>query len=51
MRFRIIPALTISRIETLSEPNMIAFGAVAAGSMKANEADIVAGIIKIRGFN
>ena len=45
-----IPILTISIILTLPLPNIIAFGGVATGIIKAQDADRVAGIINNRGF-
>ena len=43
------PDLIISPIPTLFDPNMMAFGAVAAGNIKAQLAARVAGIIRERG--
>ena len=39
-------SITLSRFV----PNIMAFGAVAAGNMKANDAAMVAGSIKSKGF-
>lgn len=50
MRFNKIPDLTISDIFILPLPNTIAFGGVATGIIKAQDADIVAGIIMRSGF-
>ena len=45
-----MPAFIISCIRTSPVPNTMALGGVATGSMKAHEADRVAGIISKRGF-
>ena len=50
MMFRIKPVLAISIILRRPVPNIIAFGGVATGNMKAIEADKVAGSINRRGF-
>jgi hypothetical protein len=42
--------LTISKTFKCPDENTIALGGVATGSMKANDAAMVAGIIKYRGF-
>ena len=44
-----MPVVAICRTVILFVPNMMAFGGVATGSMKAHEAAIVAGIIRSRG--
>ena len=46
----IIPAFIISIILILPLPKTTAFGGVATGIIKANEADSVAGIININGL-
>ena len=45
------PPRIISRIVSLSEPKTIVFGGVAAGSMKAKDAEIVTGKRIISGCN
>ena len=50
IRFSIKPTLTISPILTLPDEKIMALGGVATGSIKAIDADMVAGIIKRRGF-
>ena len=47
----IIPSLAIWLIDIFSEPYTIAFGAVATGNIKAQEALMVAGIINIEAFD
>ena len=49
MMFRKKPALAICDMVICPLPNTTAFGGVATGSIKAHEALIVAGIIKITG--
>jgi len=44
------PVLTSGLTRIRPEPNIIAFGGVATGSIKAHEADRIAGIISISGF-
>ena len=48
--FITIPAFAISAILTRPLPKIIAFGGVATGNIKAQEAESVAGIIRNRGF-
>lgn len=43
------PILAMSKMRTLLLPKIIALGGVATGIMNAQEADIVAGIISIKG--
>ena len=45
------PVLAISAILIRPLPKMIALGGVAMGSMKAQEAEMVAGIIISKGFS
>ena len=45
-----MPALAISETLIRPEPKIIAFGGVATGSINANDAEIVAGIIKYSGL-
>ncbi len=49
MRLSHIPILAISGIRILLLPKMIAFGGVATGIMNAQDAEIVAGIINMKG--
>lgn len=49
-RFITRPVVAIRLTEILPVPKIIALGGVATGSIKAIEADIVAGIISISGF-
>lgn len=49
-RLMINPVLTISVMRMRSVPNIMALGGVATGSIKAQEHDSVAGIIRNRGF-
>ena len=49
-RFSIKPVLAISKTEILLEPKIIALGAVAAGSIKAIDALMVAGNMNKSGF-
>ena len=50
-RFSIIPPLTILDMGTYPDPNTMALGGVATGSMNAHDAEMVAGIISRRGFS
>ena len=45
-----VPALSMSIMLSFSLPKTIAFGGVATGNIKAHEAAIVAGSIRIRGL-
>ena len=49
IRFNRNPVFAISAMVTRRVPKMIAFGGVAAGSIKAMEADKVAGSINNKG--
>ena len=48
--FNIKPVFAIVAMENRSEPYIMAFGAVATGSIKAKDAEIAAGIISSAGF-
>ncbi len=50
IRFNINPTLTICDIFILPDEKTMAVGGVATGSINAIEAEMVAGIIKRRGF-
>ena len=49
IKFNPTPTFAICGIVTQPEPNIIAFGGVATGSIKAQDADMVAGIISKNG--
>ena len=49
MKFNPTPTFAICGMVTHPEPKIIALGGVATGSIKAHEADIVAGIINKNG--
>ena len=50
IRFKPIPTFAICGMVTHPDPNTIALGGVATGSIKAQDADIVAGTIKRKGL-
>ena len=50
IKFNPKPTFAICGIVTHPDPKTIAFGGVATGSMKAQDAEIVAGIISRRGL-